>query len=151
MVVDWGVIVIVSSRVESFEVFPRSKDPKAPSGVFVLQRDSEPDLRFKGWLLAKAKTKPVSRIATVIDSGSRWFECSIYVTEGAIPMRGVTSKGARKIILEKIGCSDIPGETKRHQVFVCKDGAELARTLGADSEWKELYRKAEIDAVEDLV
>ena len=131
------------------EVFP----PEGIHQKFVLERDNTPDLRFEGFHIATITTKPVQRAIGAVgttysgvrsaESGSgRWFEYEIYVA--------YVGDDRKKYVVEKIGCSAIPGEKKRREVLVFDSGAKLARELGATPEWKAIYRGAHIDIAEDL-
>ena len=95
-----------------------------------LARDKGPDIRFAGELLAQATTyKP---------NAKRWTELQLYRTE------------AGQYVCVEIGLTRVPGEKTRRSAEVAKDEAEVREFFEYGWLAKELYRRAGIDAAEDV-
>lgn len=96
--------------------------------TITVTRDKALDLRFEGALVCKVSSEE--------EFASRWTELFLYRTEGG------------KFVGQIVGVSTMEGENNRYKAEVCEDETAVIQFFGAGWLAKELYREANIDAVE---
>lgn len=86
------------------------KEPEKgiPAETFTLRNSSGKDIRFKGRLIGSVSNhnpEAVNKATGFVEGSQRWKERAIYQTESG------------NIICHKLGCSRVPGEVDRGEVF----------------------------------
>jgi len=97
---------------------------------FVVERDDDTDLKFRGYELATATSRD-----SLKDRG-RWLDLVLYQTVGG------------KYVCSKTEITRWQGERDRHYVLVCSEDAEVKEFFGQGWLSKELYANAGIKNIE---
>jgi hypothetical protein len=101
---------------------------------FTVQRDNEPDLRFKGESIGYAQSNDDSAYGNYSGETGRWTELTLYKTIGG------------KYICEQVGRTRWQGERDRYSAAVCETLDDVFEFFGHRWLAKILYKRAELEA-----
>lgn len=104
-------------------------DEDSSMDTFTLERDNDRDIRFKGELIATARSR---------ESGGRWTELALYKTQGGT------------FICHQIGRTMWGRERDRFSAAICRSNEEIINFFGLRWLAKELYGEAGIDTAQQV-